>query len=103
MLETNQQTERNAQLVDSVHRLGFDQGFVRLLGDFMITAAIPAITNASKSISCFWSCGAWGFRCSGDSFSVFCSAIACSPPDPERTSSDHTRVADRLPTVKEDW
>jgi hypothetical protein len=98
---TDQRTERNVPLFDFVHRLGLNRGLGRLLGDLMITAAIPAITSASKSISSFWSCAA-GFRCSEDSFSVFCSAIACSPPDPERTWSDHTRVADRLPTANEE-
>jgi len=67
----------------------------------MISAAIPAITSASKSISSFWSRAA-DFRCSEDFFSVFCSAIARSPPDPERTWSDPTRVAERLPTASEE-
>jgi hypothetical protein len=72
----------SAQAFDRVHRLGFDRGFLRLLGDFMITVAILVITNSLKSISCFWSCGPSGLRCSADQFSVFCLAIACSAPRP---------------------
>lgn len=85
MRRTEQQTKRNVQLLDLVHRLGLDRGFVSLLGDFMITAAIPAITNASKSISIFWSCAAPGLRCPRASFSVFRLAIARTPPRPDRT------------------
>lgn len=85
MRGTEQQTKRNVQLLELVHRLGLDRGFVSLLGDFMITAAIPVITNASKSISIFWSCAAPGLRCPRDSSSVFRLAIARTPPRPDRT------------------
>jgi hypothetical protein len=53
MRGTDQQTERNVQLFDLVHRLTLKRGFVRLLDDFMIAAAIPKITNVSKSTSTF--------------------------------------------------
>ena len=62
MRGTDEQAERNIPLFDFVYRLGFDRGFLHLLSDFMITVAIPVITNSSKSISCFLELRSVGFR-----------------------------------------
>jgi hypothetical protein len=98
MRGTDQQPERNVQLFDLVHRLGLDVDFVRLLGDLMIAAAIPATTNVSKSISSFWSCGASGLRWARDSSSDFPLGIGSSSQDAEPTRSDITRPAIILPS-----
>src|SRR5438445_540733 len=62
---------------DLVYRAGLDLGFLRFLGDFVITAAIPPATKVSKSISTFGSCDASGFLCARDSSSVIGLAIWC--------------------------
>ncbi len=84
---------------DLAYRAGLDLGFLRFLGDFVMTAAIPPTTNVSKSISTFGSCGASGFLCARDSSSVFRLAIGSSPRDAEPTSSDITRAAIILPST----
>src|SRR5216684_7888582 len=62
---------------DLAYRAGLDLGFLRFLGDFVITAAIPPATKVSKSISTFGSCDASGFLCARDSSSVIRLAIWC--------------------------
>src|SRR5216684_1607773 len=84
---------------DLAYHAGLGLGFLRFLGDFVITAAIPPATNVSKSISTFGSGGASGFFLRKRSSSVFRLAIGSSPRDAEPTSSDITRAAIILPST----
>jgi hypothetical protein len=89
----------SAELFVVVHRVELDLGFVRLLGDLMIAAAIPATTNVSKSISSFGNCGPSGLLCARDSSSDFRLAIGSSPREAAFTHSDIMRPAIFLPST----